>query len=82
MLTLLHHTELLLDETCLDCTMDTNRKRSIHNQTKYRKLAVSISALAVVAAIIATFVLTGPPAYSGFDVIGKQPAIVQVYLPG
>jgi hypothetical protein len=36
----------------------------------------------VIAAIVAVVVLTSQPGYSGLDVIGKQPAIVQVFLPG
>jgi hypothetical protein len=41
-----------------------------------------ISAPLVVAALVAVMVLTGRSTYSGFEVIGKQPAIVQVFLPG
>ena len=41
-----------------------------------------IAAPAVLAAIIAVVALTSRPGYSGFDVLGKQPAIVEVFLPG
>jgi hypothetical protein len=36
----------------------------------------------LIAAIVAAVVLTRQPGYSGLDVLGKQPAIVQVFLPG
>jgi hypothetical protein len=36
----------------------------------------------LLVAIGALVVLTRPPGYSGFDTIGQQPAIVQVFLPG
>jgi hypothetical protein len=35
-----------------------------------------------IAAIVAVVALTSQPGYSGLDVIGKRPAIVQVLLPG
>jgi hypothetical protein len=35
-----------------------------------------------IAVLVAVVALTSQPGYSGFDVIGKQPAIVQVFLPG
>jgi thioredoxin-like negative regulator of GroEL len=41
-----------------------------------------IAAPVVIAAIVAVIALTGQPGYSGFDVLGKRPAIVQVFLPG
>jgi hypothetical protein len=41
-----------------------------------------IAAPVVVAAIVAIVALTRPPGYSNLDVLGKQPAIVQVFLPG
>jgi hypothetical protein len=47
-----------------------------------RRLLLVISAPLVVAALVAVMVLTGRSTYSGFEVIGKQPAIVQVFLPG
>jgi hypothetical protein len=43
---------------------------------------VFIAAPVIIAAVAAVVVLSSPPAYSSFDVIGKQPAIVQVFLPG
>jgi hypothetical protein len=49
---------------------------------KRRRRAFFIVAPVVVAAIVAVVVLTSQPGYSGFDVIGKQPAVVQVFLPG
>jgi hypothetical protein len=47
-----------------------------------RRMALFIGGPLVILAIVATVVLTSKPGYSGFDVIGKQPAIVQVFLPG
>jgi hypothetical protein len=41
-----------------------------------------IATAVVIAAIAAVVTLTRQPAYSGFDVIGKQSAVVQVFLPG
>jgi hypothetical protein len=41
-----------------------------------------IAAPVLMAAIVAAVALTSRPGYSGFDVLGKQPAIVQVFLPG
>ena len=35
-----------------------------------------------VGAIALAFFLSGQPGYSSFDVIGKKPAVVQVFLPG
>jgi flagellar biosynthesis/type III secretory pathway M-ring protein FliF/YscJ len=49
---------------------------------KRRRIMVLIAAPVVVAAIVAVVALTGQPGYSGLDVLGKQPAIVQVFLPG
>jgi hypothetical protein len=45
-------------------------------------LAFFIAVPVALAAIVAAVVLTRQPAYSGFEVIGKQPAVVQVFLPG
>jgi hypothetical protein len=45
-------------------------------------MAFFIGAPVVIAAIVAVVVLTSQPGYSGFDAIGKQPAVVQVFLPG
>jgi hypothetical protein len=49
---------------------------------KRRCLIVYLGVPAVIAAIIALVVLTKPPGYRGFEVIGQQPAIIQVFLPG
>jgi F0F1-type ATP synthase assembly protein I len=49
---------------------------------KRRRMAFFIGAPVVIAAIAAVVVLTSQAGYSGFDVIGKQPAVVQVFLPG
>jgi hypothetical protein len=45
-------------------------------------MALLIALPLLIAAIVAAVVLTKQPGYSGFDVIGKQPAVVQVFLPG
>jgi hypothetical protein len=49
---------------------------------RWRRMALLIGVPGVVAAIAAAVALTSQPRYSGFDVIGKQPAVVQVFLPG
>jgi hypothetical protein len=49
---------------------------------KRRRMTLFIALPAGIAAIVAVVALTGQPGYSGLDVIGKQPAIVQVLLPG
>jgi hypothetical protein len=41
-----------------------------------------IAAPLVIAAMVAVVALTSQPGYSSLDVLGKQPAIVQVFLPG
>ena len=46
------------------------------------RITLFIAGPVVIAAIVAVVVLTSQPGYSGLDVIGKQPAIVQVFLPG
>jgi hypothetical protein len=51
-------------------------------QRKYRRLGLLIAAPVVVVGLVAVMVLTRQPGYSGFDVIGKRPAVVQVFLPG
>jgi hypothetical protein len=50
-------------------------------RTRQRTVALIGGAVAAAAAAVAIAV-TRPPAYSGFEAIGKQPAIVQVFLPG
>lgn len=47
-----------------------------------RRLALGIAAPPIIAAIIAVVTLSSQPGYSGFEVIGKQAAVVQVFLPG
>ena len=48
-----------------------------------RRLAMFIGGpLLVALAVMAVVVLSRTPGYSGFDVVGKQPAIIQVFLPG
>ncbi|HEX9870168.1 MAG TPA: hypothetical protein VGC99_16560 [Candidatus Tectomicrobia bacterium] len=49
---------------------------------KRRRMILFMAVPVVIMAIVALVVLTKPPGYSGFDVVGKQPAIVQVFLPG
>jgi ferric-dicitrate binding protein FerR (iron transport regulator) len=48
---------------------------------KRRRMGMLLVALLVLAAVVAVVALTSQPGYSGFEVIGKQPAIVQVFLP-
>jgi ABC-type Fe3+ transport system permease subunit len=47
-----------------------------------RRITLFIAVPVVIAAIVTVVALTSQPGYSGLDVIGKQPAIVQVFLPG
>jgi hypothetical protein len=47
-----------------------------------RRMAFYVAVPGVIAAIVAVVMLSSQPGYSGFDVIGKQPAVVQVFLPG
>lgn len=49
---------------------------------KRRRIILSMAVAGLLVAIGALVVLTRPPGYSGFDMIGQQPAIVQVFLPG
>jgi hypothetical protein len=49
---------------------------------KRRRLTLFIALPVGIAAIAAVVAMTSQPGYSGLDVIGKQPAIVQVLLPG
>jgi hypothetical protein len=62
----------------------TSRQQAmVQRQSRQRRrLAFFIAVPMVLAAIVAVIVLTRQPGYSGFDVIGKQPAVVQVFLPG
>jgi hypothetical protein len=45
-------------------------------------VAFLLAAPVLIAAIVSVVALTRQPGYSGLDVIGKQPAIIQVFLPG
>jgi len=56
--------------------------RARQQTQKRRRMLVFIGAPAILAAIVAMVVLTSQPGYSNFKIIGKQPAIVQVFLPG
>ena len=56
--------------------------RARRHSRKRRRIVLLIAAPMVVAAIVAVVALTSQPGYSGLDVLGKQPAIVQVFLPG
>jgi flagellar biosynthesis/type III secretory pathway M-ring protein FliF/YscJ len=49
---------------------------------KRRRMILFVAVPVVIVVIVALVVLTKSPGYSGFDVIGKQPALVQVFLPG
>jgi hypothetical protein len=51
-------------------------------QARNRRRFVWVSAPLAIAAVILVIALTSQEGYSGFDVIGDRPAIVQVYLPG
>jgi hypothetical protein len=64
-------------------------RKTVHQQArarrqtqKKRRMLLFIGAPAIIAAVVAVVVLTSQPGYSSFEVIGKQPAIVQVFLPG
>jgi flagellar biosynthesis/type III secretory pathway M-ring protein FliF/YscJ len=56
--------------------------RARRHSRKRRRIMLLIAAPVVIAAIVAVVTLTSQPGYSGFDVLGKRPAIVQVFLPG
>jgi flagellar biosynthesis/type III secretory pathway M-ring protein FliF/YscJ len=47
-----------------------------------RRMAMFIGGPLVISAIVAIVVLTSKPGYHALDVIGRQPAIIQVFLPG
>jgi hypothetical protein len=53
-----------------------------HQRHKRRRMTWFIVAPVVLAALVAVLALTSQPGYSGFDVIGTRPALVQVFLPG
>jgi len=56
--------------------------RAQRQSRKRRYISMLIAVPVVIAAIIAVVALTSQPGYSDLDVLGKQPAIVQVFLPG
>jgi hypothetical protein len=56
--------------------------RARRHSRQRRRIMLLIAAPVVIAAIVAVVALTSQPGYSGLDVLGKQPAIVQVFLPG
>jgi flagellar biosynthesis/type III secretory pathway M-ring protein FliF/YscJ len=56
--------------------------RARRQSRKRRRIMMLIAAPVVIAAIVAIVALTRQPGYSDLDVLGKQPAIVQVFLPG
>jgi hypothetical protein len=68
--------------------MGHNRKavrqqaRARRQTQKRRRMLVFIGAPVIIAITVAIVVLSSQPGYSSFEVIGKQPAIVQVFLPG
>jgi beta-lactamase regulating signal transducer with metallopeptidase domain len=49
---------------------------------RWQRTKLLIAAPVVIVAVAAAVTLTRQPGYSGFDVIGKQSAVVQVFLPG
>jgi flagellar biosynthesis/type III secretory pathway M-ring protein FliF/YscJ len=56
--------------------------RARRQSRQRRRIMLLIAAPVVIAAIVAVVALTSQPGYSGLDVLGKRPAIVQVFLPG
>ena len=56
--------------------------RARRQSRKRRRIIMLIAAPVLIAAIVAIVALTSQPGYSDLDVLGKQPAIVQVFLPG
>ena len=46
-----------------------------------RRLMLWIAAPLAVAVLGAVIILTSQPGYSGFEVIGREPAIVQIFPP-
>jgi flagellar biosynthesis/type III secretory pathway M-ring protein FliF/YscJ len=56
--------------------------RARRRSRQRRRIVLLTAAPVVVAAIVAIVALTSQPGYSSLDVLGKQPAIVQVFLPG
>ena len=56
--------------------------RARRQSRKRRRIMVLIVVPVVIAVIVTVVALTSQPGYSGLDVLGKQPAVVQVFLPG
>lgn len=56
--------------------------RTRRQSRRRRWLAFFVAVPVLLVAIVAVVVLTRQPGYSGFEVIGKQPTVVQVFLPG
>ena len=56
--------------------------RAQRQSRKRRRVILLIVAPVVIAAVLAVVALSRQPGYSGLDVLGKRPAIVQVFLPG
>jgi hypothetical protein len=75
---------LVAGETAMGQSQKAARQqvRARRHSRKRRRIMLLIAAPVVIAAIVAVVALTSQPGYSGFDVLGKRPAIVQVFLPG
>src|SRR5262245_44561912 len=75
---------LVAGETAMGQSQKAVRQqaRARRHSRKRRRIMLLIAVPVVIAAIVAVVALTSQPGYSGFDVLGKRPAIVQVFLPG
>lgn len=62
--------------------MTRHQAMTQRQRRKRRRLMFLVAAPVALAILGAVVVLTTPPGYSGFEVIGKEPAIVQIFLPG
>jgi hypothetical protein len=61
----------------------SRQRATARRQSRRRRwLALFIAGPVALAAIVTVVALTRQPGYSGFEVVGKQPAVVQVFLPG
>ena len=70
-------------ETVMGQSQTAGRQQAMaRRHSRRRRITLCIAVPVVIAAIVAVVVLTSQPGYSGLDVIGKQAAIVQVFLPG
>jgi hypothetical protein len=49
---------------------------------QWRRLAWVLVLPGAIVALLTVVLLTGQPGYSGFEVIGTQPTVVFVFLPG